>query len=75
MVRYVSLVNDSVLGQFSKDVVKIDGVGIAVRMSRNLGGLVVDVVPGDAVVRPGRRGNANLRGPEKSFVVRHGKLQ
>ena len=58
-VRYVSLVNDSVLGQFSKDVVKIDGVGKAVRMSRYLGGLVVDIVPGDAVVSAGRRRHAD----------------
>ena len=67
MVRYVSLVNDSVLGQFSKDVAKIGGVGKAIRMSVSVGGLVVDVVPGDAVVRPGRRGNANLRGPDQNL--------
>ena len=67
LIRNGSLVDDSVLGELSEDVVEIGRVRISVGVSVSVGGLVVDVVPGDAVVRPGRRGNANLRGPDKNL--------
>ena len=67
MIRNGSLVDDSVLGELSEDVVEIGRVRISVGVSVSVGGLVVDVVPGDAVVRPGRRGNANLRGPDQNL--------
>ena len=66
-IRNGSLVDDSVLGELSEDVVEIGRVRISVGVSVSVGGLVVDVVPGDAVVRPGRRGNANLRGPDQNL--------
>ena len=67
LIRNGSLVDDSVLGELSEDVVEIARVRISVGVSVSVGGLVVDVVPGDAVVRPGRRGNANLRGPDQNL--------